>query len=615
MENYKQADTQQEIPVNETFAEITLVPRRLCHVAFFITFAVPNLVFSGQSWFDTLHIMKWFVAMAPVAIMTIIAGFNLFRHGTDRVKFKMDQFQIAWLIIILLITLQPLFIRLTSTGTFVREWFFFATLFAVYMLCCNQRPDGAFFRLLLWGCSVNASLNTLFAEMMIRGIPPEIIIRGVTVELPFIMDVPGNYIGNTGQQEMFGLWLAMAVLNCLYLHVHYSDKWKSDKLRACMMILNLFFMTVNAFGLWRNTSRGAILALSVGFAIMILCFVRNRAWKAVVHLASLIGVVLVFFVLVIAINPSGGAYRGAELVRKLTDMVANPGSVGGRISIWHVSNEIFLKHPVAGVGLGHYKWHFLDGQGSLFAKYPELLDNPNYTWQYTFWAHNEYLQWLCEVGIIGAAMLGLMGLYWLVSFIRTLASGREMPPESVWGAAMLFLLFFNALFSRPFHRIENAVWMSLAFAQANRCILREMAAFSKRENEFVYRCFGAFVASVAVCGLIFLGGGMRGDRLLFRALHPIPVEQKRDYVRRAGFFLMSREDAEEQMANLNISIGEITEDRNIFMQGVGELLTVFRKRPNSERLFRLYSYAHELNSIELARYIMPYLPPGSINIR
>ena len=601
----KKPEAKPKVPVNAALKESVLVPRWIYYPALFITLAVPNLVFSGRSWFDTLHIMKWFVTMVPVAVITIIAGFNLFRHGAGRFNFKIDQFGISWIVLILFITLQPLFIRITSTSTFVKEWFFFATLFAIYMLCCNQRLDGAFFRLLLWGCSVNASLNILFAEIMIRGI---------SVKLPFIMDVPGNYIGNTGQQEMLGLWVAMAILNCLYLHVRYSEKWRSDKISACMMILNIFFMSVNAWGLWSNTSRGAILALFVGFAIMLLCFVRNRARYAVKHLAILIGVVLVFFVLVLVINPFGGPNRGAATVSKLADMIKNPGTFGGRIAIWSVSNEIFLKHPVAGVGLGHYKWHFLDGQGTLFEKYPELIDNPSYRWQYTYWAHSEYLQWLCETGIIGAILLGLMGLYWLISFIKTLASGKKIPSESVWGASMLFLLFFNALFSRPFHRIENAVWMSLAFAQTNWFIMDEIKAFSRWKSEFIYNFFGLLVVSIAVYGLIFLGGGIRGDKLLYRSLHPISTELKRENIGRAGHYLMSREDAAEQMANLNMSIGEKNSENDIYIQGIGELLEAFKSRPNSERLFKLYNCARELNSIELVMQILPYLPPGSVTI-
>lgn len=37
----------------------SLVPNWLLFSAFMISFALPNLVFSGRSFFDTLHIMKW----------------------------------------------------------------------------------------------------------------------------------------------------------------------------------------------------------------------------------------------------------------------------------------------------------------------------------------------------------------------------------------------------------------------------------------------------------------------------------------------------------------------------------------------------------------------------
>ena len=608
MKDDKNPEMKPEIPVNDAPKQRVLVPKQIYCAAFFITFTVPNLVFSGQYWFDTLHLLKWFAAMVPVAIIVIIAGFNLFRYGPVPFNFKMDQFGFAWIFLVLLVTVQPFFIRMTSASTFVKEWYFFATLFAVYIICCHQRPGGAFFRSLLWGSSVNASFNILFAEIIIRGIRPEIAILGRIVRLPFIMGVPGNYVGNTGQQEMFGLWVAMAIFNCLYLHVYYSNNWKKDKLSACMMILNIFFMSVNACGLWRSTARGGILALLVGFAIMILCFVRNRSWKVVKHLVSLIGIVLVFLALVLAINTSDATNRGGALVSKLADMVVNPGTFGGRIAIWRVSNEIFLKHPVGGVGLGHYKWHFLDGQSTLFAKYPELMHNPGYPWHYTYWAHNEYLQWLCETGIIGALLLGLMGLYWLISLIKVLVSGKNIPSESIWGVSMLFLLLFNALFSRPFHRIENAVWLPLAFAQANWFILGEMKAFARRESEFVYKCFGLFIASVAVYGLIFLGGGMIGNKLLYHSLQPINAELKREYINKAKRYPMSREDAEEQMANLNISLGEEHQSVGIFLEGVNELLMAFERRPSSHRLFALYDCSLKIDSEELKMLISPYLP-------
>lgn len=640
-----------------------LVPKWMCVAAFAVTFTVPNLVFSGRAWFDTLHIMKWFVTMAPIALLSVVAGFRLFYYGAARppegaadgragdavrvfeanpsVRFTMDPFSLVWLLLIFLVTAQPIFITMTSYSTYVKEWFFFATMFAVYVIAYNARPGGAFFRGLLWGASLNAALNILFAELQIRDMITEIpflsrVMPGLArFILSFVMDVPGNYIGNTAQQEMLGLWVAMAILNCVYLHVFYSGMRRSGVLPKLLLSVNLLLMAANACGLWRTTTRGAILALFVGFVVMTICFATSRSWKAVVHLASLAGVVVLFFAIVVAINPAGGTNRGGALVWKLVDIVRNPGSVGGRISIWRVSGEVFMKHPIAGVGLGHYKWHFLDGQGELFRKHPELLTDARYSdkyrWQYTYWAHSEYLQWLCETGLIGTALLAAAGLWWLFRFTRALASRKDMPPDVVWGVAMLFLLFFDALFSRPFHRIENAVWLSLALAQANRFIMPDSAILSRRLFEgggrgpespergavggIVYKAFGAFMASAAVCGLIFIGGGMAGDKLLLGAVYASADWAKAERVSRAAGYLMSRDDANEQMANLDISIGERNRDDDRYIRGVGELYAAFAARPNSERLFRLFECARELNNSELMKRLIPYLPPGMVELR
>jgi hypothetical protein len=476
------------------------------------------------------------------------------------------------------------------------------------------------------------------------------------------MDVPGNYIGNTAQQEMLGLWTAMAVFNCVLLHVHYAGEWKTEKLSRMLLPLNLLVMSLNAWGLWNTTSRGGILAFMVGFVVIIIACLSGKLWRAAVHILALFGVVLAFLGLVIAANSIGGASRAGMLAQKMLDMAVNPGTFGDRIAIWRVSGEVFLAHPVAGVGLGHYKWHFLDGQRLLYEKSPELLNDRTYKWQFTYWAHNEYLQWLCETGLIGSIPLLALGIWWLYLFLKAIVSRRRMTFEAMWGVGMVFLLFFDAMFSRPFHRIENAVWMSLAFAQINGFLLPRtpewaaLATGSKAKNETeieaededeakreplsmwealwvkletdtenksetkgatvseaVYKAFGVFIAAAAMCGLIFLGGGMIGDKLMLRATLPGSNEAKRGYLEQAGRFLMARDDALEQTANLDISIGDW--DDEAYVRGVRELYAAFKTRPNSERLFKLFECARELNNAELLRELIPYLPPGSVSLR
>ncbi|MDR2780637.1 MAG: O-antigen ligase family protein [Synergistaceae bacterium] len=545
--------------------------------------------------------------MAPVGVISVVAGINLFRFGAGKTGFKMDAFALWWFFLLFLLISQPIFIRLSSSSTFAKEWFFFATLLAVYILAYNLRPHGVFFRALLWGSCINAAVNVLFAELMIRGI---------NTGLPFIMNVPGNYIGNTGQQEMMGLWVAMAVLNGMFLHVHYICEWSAKKSSRFLLPVNIIIFLINAAGLWRTTTRGAILALVVSFAVMFVCFLRSRNMKATAHLAFMYLTAVLFLAVILAVNPSDSTNRGGALISKMLDMIKNPGTFGGRISIWRVSNEVFLNNPVAGVGLGHYKWHFLEGQRDMFEKSPDLAADPNYKWQFTYWAHSEYLQWLCETGIIGAVLFGLMALWWLCRFFYALVIKRkEAPPEAVWGCAMLFMLFFDALFSRPFHRIEIAVWMSLAFALANGSILPDPEKWMAQENKAVYKALGALVSLAAVCGLLFLSGGMRGDKLMLGALIAASPETKREFLDKAEWYLMSRDDAKTMNAELDIVIGVQTENSDLYLRGVAHLYEAFKARPNSERLYKVFDYASRLNSVELVKELTPYMPPGSVDLR
>jgi O-antigen ligase len=584
-----------------------LVPKWLYYGAFFITFTAPNLVFSGEHWFDTLHIMKWFVTMAPVGVLGIVAGISLFRFGSEKTGFTVDAFALMWFFLLFLMISQPIFIRLSSSSTFGKEWFFFATLFAVYILAYNLRPHGFFLRALLWGGSVNAAVNVVFAELMIRGIK---------TGLPFIMNVPGNYIGNTGQQEMMGLWVAMAVLNGMFLHVHYICEWGAKKSSRFLLPANIILFLVNSVGLWRTTSRGAIFALVVSFVVMFICFLRSRDIKATVHLAVMYLTAVLFLGVIIALNPSDSTNRGGALVHKMLDMVKNPGTFGGRIAIWRVSGEIFLKNPIAGVGLGHYKWHFLEGQRDMYERSPDLAADPVYKWQFTYWAHSEYLQWLCETGIIGAVILGSMALWWLCRFFREIVVKRkEIPPEAVWACAMLFMLFSDAMFSRPFHRIEIAVWMPLAFALANRSILPELGKWMAQESRTVYRALGALISLVSVCGLIFLCGGMRGDKLMLGSLITASPETKRELLDKAEWYLMSRDEAREIKAELDIMTGAQRGDSDLYLSGVARLYEAFKARPNSERLYKLFDYAGNLNSVELTEELAEYMPPGSVGPR
>ena len=586
-----------------------LLPQWLLCIAFLISFALPNLVFSGRHFFDTLHIMKWAVTMVPIGALTLVAGVQLVRFGAKRTGFVLDPFAFAWFFLLLLVTLQPLYVDLSSVSTFAKEWFYFACLFAVYFLSYNAFKSKRMHRTILWGGNINAAINVVFAELLIRGL---------NAGFPFILDVPGNYIGNTAQQEMFGLWTAMTVLNGLFLHLDYVDEVKEgeNSLKKPIVWVNLLVLAVNAWGLWSSTARGAILSLIVAFVVLVLSLWRTGQHKALSRSFKLFGLIVSFVVVVLAASSVLGTDRGGSLVWKMLDMVKNPASIAGRASIWQTSWEVYLKEPVTGVGLGQYKWHFLDAQRIMYQKHPELYEKEGYNWQFTYWAHSEYIQWLAETGLAGAAVLLLLAIWWLYSFIKALVQRKHLPPEAIWGIAMVFLLWFDALFSRPFHRIENSVWMALAFALANRSILPTSIKPTANIGDFIYKCFGALVAGAALYGFVFLAGGIEGDQLIYNSIaRQSSVLEKQEQLRKAESHLMSRDDAREQLAQLFVNVGKLQKNDEITVQGINNLYQAFKRRPTSKLLFELLNLAQEIGSQDLLRELTQYLSPSMYRVQ
>lgn len=574
-----------------------LAPLWIFYPLVFISLALPNLIYSGADWFDTLHIMKWAWTMVPVALVSLIGGSMLALFGAERTGFRLDLFGAVWLGLLAFVSLQPFWCDIFAWSTYFKEWFFLASLLAAYIFCYNLFGSQAALRRVLWLANLNAAVNVVFAELLIRG---------MNDICPLIMNVPGNYIGNTGQQEMFGLWMAMAAMNGIYLHMVYSSPLCGCERRRLPMWANLFLLAFNSWGLWNSTTRAGMLALFTGTAALALTARRCREDGRA--LARRIGAAFALVVFMLAVNVCTAYFgwsRAYALINKTSDMLLNTSNIGARREIWITSWNVFKLHPLAGTGLGHYKWHYLEGQREAFKTHPELK------WQFTYWAHSEYLQLLAELGIFGAAALFASGAWWLWSFARALTLRRTLSPGAMWGCAMLFLIWFDALFSRPFHRIENAIWMSLAFAWANRELFTSAASWQEIRSDFVYRVFGLFVAVVAAAGLVFFYNGCRADRYLLAAVRTKDAALQASFINRARKSLMERDEAGEQLAYHIIATARATKRPEDLEAGIGALYRSFRTKPQAKQLVELLRYARETNDLALMSELVTYLSPSS----
>ena len=577
-----------------------LIPKHLFYFLILVSLTLPNLIFSGSGWFDTLHIMKWTFAMVPVALISLIFGFMLAIYGPERLSFKIDLFGWIWLLLLGYISVQPLWLDISSWSTYSKEWFFFASLAAVYILCYNLFRDSGCHKLALWLANINAAVNVIFAELLIRD---------MNAPFPFIMNVPGNYIGNTGQQEMFGLWMAMAVMNGIYLHMACKCGEHPTKTENAARISNLIILALNAWGMWNSTTRGGILALFTGTAVISIIIFQIGDRRNLRKIAQ--AVAIVFFVLGMNLTLSsmglGRALGPMGLIEKTTSM-SEIATVGKRTDIWQTSCAVIMEHPIKGVGIGQFKWHYLEGQRLAMQKNPELK------WQFTYWAHSEYIQWFAEFGIFGAIVFLAAGFWWIWSFFKALAGKKKLSSEAMWGCSMIFLICFDAIFSRPFHRIEDVIWLSLAFAIVNRELLPVSFEWSEIRHSSIYRMLGAFMAVISIAGLVFLSTGLRGDQYLRSALQTNNAAVQEYRIQQALRMPMTRDEAEEQYAYHLMAVARVTRKPEDWSKAINQLYKSFTIRPQAKQLLELINVAQQTNNQALLKELVKYLKPGSYKI-
>lgn len=647
--------------IPEKYIQLPLVPVWLLLPLWFISLALPNLIYSGIMFADTLHILKWTVAGVPVAVAVFVAGWRIMRYGSERVSIKFDLFALIWLAVIAYCSLMPLWVNVVSPTAFALEMVCFITVWAFYVLSVSSFPAWGL-RPVLVLANINAAINVMFAELQIRHINNLSFLKGtILADLQkysnIILPTPGNYIGNTAQQNMFGLWVAVATLGAVYLLVY--DAWRDEPsehgrkiwlpascialavivlkfavtggsvalgVLAALLILGAFacvfrlgndrrsyftafmflLMSVNFWGLMSSTSRSATLALLLGMIVLLVTAMWKFGRDYVIRFGA-VAMVLACVFWVSLYSP-----RSGEIVNKTADIVKNAENIGNRRGIWMTSYAMFREHP-EGVGIGQYKWHYLEGQRAGF----KMVRDKWYRWQYTHWAHNEFLQFFCEGGYVGGIMLLMMWLVWFVPVLRGLFRRERMSIsiESVWGMSLVTIITFCALFTRPFHRIENMVWITLAFALSNREFFPQKISGMAIESNFLRKFMGTVCILSAVAGCVYISSGIYGNYILRQALSTQDEQQQLYYLNEAAKHPIVREDALRNLGYHYIQLGEQTNNNDALVRGFNILWEHFQREPHSEDISRLLNFAQRYQIEPVIREIASYFKPGDYHLK
>ncbi|MBR0204025.1 MAG: O-antigen ligase family protein [Synergistaceae bacterium] len=647
--------------IPDKYVKLPLVPAWLLVPLWLVSLALPNLVYSGVLFADTLHIIKWAVTGVPIAIAAFVAGLRILFYGKDKFDFKIDLFALIWLILLIYSGLQYFWVNVSSPTGFVLEFVCFAAIWAFYVITYSSFPDWGLKIALILG-NLNAAINVLFAELQIHNMNNLNFLKGTSLERlselrNIILPTPGNYIGNTAQQNMFGLWTAVAVLGAVYLFVYevwkdYKDERgrkifipaisialsviclrfayiKSDKLLyiiagvlALEAFLAAFFLgnkkqnyytvfifflaAVNFWGLLNSTSRSGLFALLGGIIVMFVI----AAWKF--DRNYVIRFCAVFIVMISVFYASTASPRAAGLVEKTTDIIRHAENIGNRRGIWATSYAMLKEHPL-GVGTGQYKWHYLEAQREGFKEFKSDW----YRWQYTHWAHNEFLQWFCEGGWAGGIILLLMYLAWFVPAVIGLFKKPEISINTVWALGLASLINFAAIFTRPFHRIENMVWITLAFALSNREFFTDFK-YNFNFNAIPGKFFSKLVALASIlasiAGCLYISSGIYGNYVLRQALSTRNAERQLAFLEEANKHPIVYEETQRNLGHHYLQVGEQQNNPELMSKGFNLLWGHFKREPHSEDISKIINTAQKFQLEPILREMVSYFKPGTYHL-
>jgi len=185
---------------------------------------------------------------------------------------------------------------------------------------------------------------------------------------------------------------------------------RSNRIRMAAAVVGLFLY----YGIGQAWSRGATLA---ALAVLVLAVVRS-ARRAHIGWFSIAGAMAAVFVITAAANPA--------LVGKFMDRGQHDPYNYQRTQIWKAGLQVIQGHPILGVGMGQFRYlskqftPAVEGTIARYRKWPNI-------------AHNEYLQYVAEIGIPAALLLfGIAG--WLLTLAwkraRTMAQESRIVQEA-----------------------------------------------------------------------------------------------------------------------------------------------------------------------------------------
>ncbi|MFZ2958503.1 MAG: O-antigen ligase family protein [Candidatus Ozemobacteraceae bacterium] len=254
-----------------------------------------------------------------------------------------------------------------------------------------------------------------------------------------------------------------------------------------MRAISMGLFTWMLLGLYITRCRAALLGLVVGFAFMTLVvLIYDRSWIFFKkHRNFFIAVIWLFLAGLVFVAATTKSNSMIDKLKTTFTMDRKTSNVYERVWVWYATFQSFATSPrkwLIGSGYGSFKHFFPLQEAETFDD-----DNKETFTPVTFrQAHNDWLQLVSELGLVGLAIFLWLCWRFFGSIFRVIrAAAYSEESGGIQGDHVLLASLGAAMVSQlvaaipdfPFHRIETAFYAVVALAMV--AVISESAFFSK----------------------------------------------------------------------------------------------------------------------------------------
>jgi len=320
-------------------------------------------------------VQDWAVAGIHIITLIALAAFLMERGLTWNWEWIRTPFDRPFIALIILLILSSVFSQSPLESIWAVTLFFnYLVIFYLTIHTFKTRDDLRYLIYLVMGIAFFLAVFGLFKRLGINPFP--------WWEYTDIKHNPNMLSSTYGNHNHLAGYMEMAIPMTLGLFL--------TGYRGGMLFLMIYIVFIMFVALVLSLSRGGWVGMLLGLSFMVFALFISRYFKRKRLIISMIGGFLALAFIVLASTPV------VERIQTITKM-DETAPISSRIMVWEGTARMILDYPLLGTGPGTFS--------TMFTQYQP----PGFNMRF-FMAHNDYLHFISEAGLIIIPLILWMGV-------------------------------------------------------------------------------------------------------------------------------------------------------------------------------------------------------------